>query len=332
MNIANHITPPSIASHMTNMESHERFDVFFEAYIRYRSLHVRGSSLSQAKTVRNKYLSKWNGMTVIQTFSSENIADVYRNIAENPSLCPSWKNRILGVIRSMIAYAFKTKRIPADLYQDALSLIDNIPENRGGKKEKPIWSPKEEVRFLDSIENEDHKIMFRLFISLGARIGEFLGLTWDCFNSRKGTIEIRQQLLHNSQKTFQLSPILKSNESYRVCKLEPELKVLLLDYKKRSKHTKGFIFRSPIDSNLPLSKANFRWLLNKYIRLSGVGKITPHSVRHARASNLLKACRNMLEVVAVARYMGHSPSMLMDTYSHSQEKTINSVIKRVGKH
>ena len=309
----------------------ESFDSFFDAYLKYRSLHVRESSLTQAKTVRNKYLIEWAGKPFDQALNPKNVGDVYRIIAENETLCPAWKNRIFGVLKSMVTYAFKTKRIESSTYQDCMAIIDYLPENRFDKKEKQIWTPREEGKFLAAIVDENHKVMFRLFIELGARISEFLGLTWDCFDGRKGSITIKQQLLHNSQKTFVVSPMLKSNESYRTCRIDPELKNDLMAYRKRVGHNKGFMFRSPADDSMPLSKMAFRCLFKKYIRLSGVKRITPHAIRHARASKLLKACRNMLDVVAVARYMGHSPSMLMDTYSHSQESTINAIIKRATK-
>lgn len=310
--------------------SEELFSVFYDAYLRYRSLHVRESSLLQAKTILNKHLTQWSALTVSQALSIERINGVYRSIVQNNSICRAWKNRIFGCLRSMLTYAFKTKRIEMSIYQDCLGIVDNIPENRSANKEKKIWSPKEEQKFLSVIKDNKHLIMFKLIIALGTRLSEFLGLTWDCFDGRRGTITIKQQLIHNSQKSFAISSILKSNESYRTCSIDSELKEALLTYKKDSGHTKGFIFRSPIDDSLPFSKANFRDLLKKYIRLSGVSKITPHSFRHARASKLLKACKNMLDVVAVARYMGHSPSMLMDTYSHCQENTIKGVLRRAG--
>ena len=39
---------------------------------------------------------------------------------------------------------------------------------------------------------------------------------------------------------------------------------------------------------------------------------------------------NMLEVKAVARYMGHSPTILLNVYSHSDDSIIDKVLKRLG--
>ncbi len=306
-----------------------KFEAFFDSYIEYRSLHVRESSISQAYTTKRKYLNHWANMSVQDAFSLKNVADTYRMIAEKPCLCASWKNTIFGILRSMASFAFKTKSISSEAFQDCVSILDNVSEKKRGLKEKEIWNAKEEAKFLRAIENENHKIMFELFVALGARISEFLGLTWDCFDSKKGTIQIKQQLLHNSQKTFVLSPVLKSSESYRICQLTSAQRKELCSYKNKKPKNKGFIFCSPINDQQPLSKANFRYLFNKYIRLSGVKRITPHSIRHARASNLLMACHNMLEVVAVAKFMGHSPSMLMNTYGHSQEKMMVTIISRI---
>lgn len=311
-------------------QEEERFSSFFQTYLTYRSTRVRESSLLQAKTVYSKYLSSWHELPLSIALNASSIKEIYTSITSS-SLCPSWKNRIIGVIRSMAKAAFLWKKIDAELYQDALAILENVPEGNTKQKNKPIWSKKDEEKFLSSIDDEQTKIMFRLFIALGARLSEFLGLTWDCFNARNGTIEIKQQLMHNSQRTFAIVKTLKTKESYRVCRLDKATRDALLSFRKSLAKPKGFIFVSPIDSSKPMSKACFRARLAKYIRLSGVKKITPHGVRHAKASNLMKACKNMLDVVAVAKYMGHTPSVLLNTYSHEQEKAIDKIMKRLDK-
>ncbi len=305
------------------------FSSFFRSYIKYRKARVRGSSIIQAETVYRKYLSSWHDVPVRDAFSYMHVLAIYKRIVNDPSLSSPWKNRIIGVIRSMAAVAYRSKRISARAYQTATAVLENVPEDKGQRQEKQIWTSREERRFLDVIEDENHKVMFSLFIELGARLSEFLGLTWDCYDHAKGIIVIKQQLLHNSQRTFELSSQLKTRESYRACRLSKAMKEMLNEYGKSA--AGRFIFHAKENDELPYSKAAFRKLFNRYIEKAGVKRITPHAIRHAKASKLMKVCKNMLEVTAAARYMGHSVSIMMNVYTHSTDSTLKTVLRRLEK-
>ena len=303
------------------------FKDFFDDFLSYRSRHVRFSSLSQAQSVLHKYFSEDALSPTSIVLSQERMEKVYQTILLE-DICPSWKNRIFGVLRRMVAYAKKLKILDAESYEESSSILENIPEPRL-PKEKIIWTEKEKHRFFDAITIEPDKTMFSLFFELGARLSEFLGLTWEAYDSKRGIIVIARQLLHNSQKTFVLSDALKTKESYRECKLSAPLKEALNEYKKKAPIS-PYMFTSKEDPKLPLSKAAFRRAFAHYIERSGVSRITPHAVRHMRATALLQAAKNMLEVKAIARYLGHSASILMDVYSHAGEKTIEAVLRRLG--
>ena len=303
------------------------FEVFFSRFISYRSLHVRDSSISQATTVFNKYFKTRKQEKASALLDHQELEGIYENIIYDAEISASWKNRIIGVLRSMISFAFRCKIISSSSYQDGVALLENIPEGRR-TIERSIWTKTEEERFLSYIDNPIHRVMFTLFIELGARIGEFLGLTWDVYDGRKGTITICKQLLHASQKTYVLSEQLKTKDSYRICQLRRETKEMLNAYRKENPDS-IYMFVSSQDASLPFSKAAFRKAFEYYIQKSGVKRITPHCVRHARATKMLKVCKNMLEVKAVAKYMGHSPTILLDVYSHSDDALIDKVLKRL---
>lgn len=303
------------------------FELFFAKYVSYRKKHVRDSSISQAMTVYHKYFFSRRPENASSLLSYESLEIIYESIVYDSNLSSSWKNRIIGIIRGLAAFAFRHKVISSSTYQDIASLLENIPENRK-KNERPIWNKTEEERFLSCIDNPTHKIMFNLFIELGTRLGEFLGLTWDVYDGKRGTITICKQLLHASQKTYVLSEQLKTKDSYRVCQLKRETKEILNNYRKTCANQQ-YMFVSPINPNLPFSKAAFRKTLEHYIKKSGVKRITPHCVRHARATKLLRVCKNMIEVKAVAKYMGHSPTILLDIYSHSDDAIIDKILKRL---
>ena len=308
---------------------HMTFATFFEQYCAYRSLHVRSSSLKQAKTVVHRYLGAWSSEPASIVLSASSLKCAYDEIVGNDAISANWKNKIIGVLRSFTKTAFKWRIIDAETFQDDSGILENIIDP-SRKKEYVVWSQAEEARFLEAIEDPAHRVMFTLFMELGARISEFLGLTWDAYDPKRGVLSICRQLLNDSQKTYVLSDCLKTKESYRTCKLSKLCQGMLGEYKKSCPST-HFIFYSPADPNRPFSKMVFRHLLETYIKKAKVRRITPHGFRHAKATKLLKACRNMLEVKAIARYLGHSASILMDVYSHSQEETLEAVLRRINR-
>ena len=306
---------------------------FFLSFQQYRSLHVRGSSLLSSRSLYNVYLKEYEEEEVYSVFSKPLLTKIHSSIISNPKTSSPWKNKTLGNLRLMVRFAYSRGYIPSSISSEALSLLENIQE-REKRIEKVIWTKEEERRFLSSIKKKEHQLMFRLFLSLGARISEFLGLTWDCLDLRKRKVSIHQQLLWNSQRKFVLSPLLKTKVSYRECYIPSSLAEELADYKKESNADSSpspFLFHSPCSPNLPLSKAAFRHLLDAYIKKAGVRRITPHGFRHMMATRLVRECRNMMEVKASAKFLGHSPSMMMDIYSHSEEKTILNLLERMEK-
>ena len=310
----------------TNRTTMQQFLTRFE---QYRCLHVRYSTMAFGKSVVKNYLPFQEGELASEVFTYERMSEVYR-LVHSKKNTPEWKNRAIGVMRTMIECAFKWRVISADAYQDCKGLLENIPENRGQKKERPIWTKAERNRFLSVIDNEADYVMFRLLISLGARISEFLGLTWDCYSYKKATIVIKQQLIYTGTGKWVLSGELKTRESYRVCSLSQEMNELLHGFQEKDKGT-TFLFHDPKKPNRPISKGTFRRKLYYYIDLAKVKRITPHCIRHELATELMGVCHNMEEVKASARFLGHSATMMIDTYGHSHASATLAVLRRLEK-
>lgn len=302
---------------------------FLVRFEEYRLLHVRHSSVCFGRSVFHHYLNDHLEETVVEAFSPSSIHSIYQSILDSHS-CPSWKNRAFGCFRLALTAAFKWRYLAPESYQNAIAILENIPENRGAKNEKKIWSKAETERFLSVIDDPMDQVIFELFVSLGARIGEFAGLTWDAVHLKSGYIEIKQQLVYNGKGKWVLSNDLKTRESYRLCKIPNRIVEMLKTYKETTSG-EGFLFRSNEDPNYPMSKATFRRKFYRYITLAKVPKITPHAIRHRKATDLMRVCRNMQEVKAAARYLGHSATMMIDTYGHSEIAATDAVLRRLEK-
>jgi len=88
----------------------------------------------------------------------------------------------------------------------------------------------------------------------------------------------------------------------------------------------------PIVCSRPMSKAEFRRRMNRWIKMSGVTKITPHGVRRTKATRrFMGGCRNMEEARLCARYPGHSATTMPDACGHATDVDEDEILRRLEK-
>ncbi len=204
-------------------------------------------------------------------------------------------------------------------------------EPRRPKREKATWAIAEERRFLDSIpEGSPDRPMFSLFCEIGCRIAELLGRQRQCLDGAARTVEIRQQVIR-AHGRVELTGKLKTDDSYRRDRIGEGVAAELLRYKSAvgAKPT-DFMFHCG-DPARPMSKTEFRRRMNHWIKMSGVTKITPHGVRHTKATQYMGVCRNMEEAKLCARYLGHSATTMLDVYGHATDVDEDEIQRRLEK-
>ena len=148
--------------------------------------------------------------------------------------------------------------------------------------------------------------MFALFVALGARISEFLGICYDCVDFENSKITIKRQLLTNGE----LSDQLKTKQSYRVIPVSVEnIQLCRKTYTER-------LFN--------VSHTTFKRKLKEYEKKAGIPLYASHEFRHTKAFNMAKKCTNISEVVYCAKIMGHNVSMFLDTYCSHLDSNLES--------
>ncbi len=311
------------------------FEDFVKEFKRYRLNHVRPSTLQQIDSMARVHMKVFLGKPICQTFNPQTIGKWYESLLGDDSISTQWKNKIISACKKMFEMAWKWKYIPSDHWADISNILESVQESKRRTKEKKIWTASQLNRFLSVLpEGSDDQVMFHLFCTLGARISEFTGLTWDCLDKKKGTIEIKQQVIYIGLSHFVLTEELKTSESYRRCKLDQRTLALLLRYEERQNPSdpKEFIFpSSPYNHYRPTAKSTLRRKMETYIQLAKVPRITPHGIRHTKATMLMAVCKNMAEVKAAARYLGHSATMMVDTYGHAREDSTALIVQRLEK-
>lgn len=302
---------------------------FYKSFLKWRSRKINKSTLISIKTSLKSYENKYGDMKVDIVFSLHNILVIYRELIEKKNITEKSKNRILGEFRLMVDYALFLKLITPETASDDKMILQNIPTSKV-RKEKEHYDINQINKFLSVIKDNEDKDLFTLFIYLGARISEFIGLTWDTYDPINKTIEIKQQVLYLQEGKPILTDRLKTKESYRKCKLNNEIYLILENRKKRN--NKGYIF--PRDYKTPYisyPKTKLREKMIKYMKLADLPIISAHGFRHSKATMFMSVCNNMAEVKAAARFLGHSVSMMIDTYAHEEEKTIEILLSRLTK-
>jgi integrase len=188
-----------------------------------------------------------------------------------------------------------------------------------------IWNESEVNRFLVAARDNSQPYsrlycLFHLALTTGARQSELLGLQWENFDQRSGTLHIQKQLTRTgSGKMF--AP-LKTRASKRSITLgESDISALREHYEKQQleRRRAGYawkdndlIFTTRIGT--PMHQKN---LLDHYffplIRAANVPEIRFHDMRHTAATIMLS---HGIPPVIVAGRLGHSLAVSMKTYAH----------------
>ena len=320
--IRRHLAKINENAHMTGT-----FESFMRKYVAYRSRRVSPSTVLSIRSIQRTHMTEFSGMDIPTAFSIDNVLPWYDGIVSSKDLSPKFKNRILGEMRQIIAFAGKIKYIDIEAANDAIGIIENINSTRK-KEEKAFYTKEQLAKFLAAVDDEKDKAQLTLFIYLGARISEFTGLTWGCFDEKGKSIEIKQQVIYLSKGKAILTTNLKTRESYRICRLSEPVYEMLMKMK-RDDPTAYIFPRSARMPHRPLSKSALRAKLNRYMDKADLPHITPHGFRHSKATLLMSVCQSMADVKAAARFLGHSVTMMMETYAHEEKKNTEEIVARL---
>lgn len=308
------------------------FNDLMDRYFDFRGLKIKPQTMLGLKGMMERHaLPYFDGEPVNEALTLENVRRWYRIKVADKTMSNERKNDVFTEMRGIIERAWRWKCIDSEDYQDLTDLVRNIAVEKKAKQEVGVWTYDQVNQFLEAIpEDNIDRPMFTLFCYLGCRIGEFLGLQWKCFDEEHRAIAICQQIIKQGSSII-LTSELKTNESYRVNELDDETFDLLMRYRATLNTSNGdeYIFPSPRDTRTPLSKTEFRRKFYRYTDAAGLPKIVPHGIRHSKATELASVCEDTHEMAVAAKFLGHSPSMFIDTYVNTQNVTQSDLLKRL---
>lgn len=186
-------------------------------------------------------------------------------------------------------------------------------------------TPQRIVDFLDADEVRDlmaavpstsrqqelrDKAILETLYSTGLRVSELVGLTRDKINLTRGEFAIRGK-----------------GSKPRIVFLSENAKKILNDYLSKRKDTNEFVFISHgINTNEEsLTPRSVQRIIAKYATIAGiVKKVTPHTLRHSYATDLLI---NGADIRSVQALLGHSSITTTQVYTHITNRQLKDVHK-----
>lgn len=286
------------------------YNDILEEYFFYKGLSISKESIRKEKTQFNTYWNiLFNEQPLTDVFNYSKLEQIYKQIIRDNSLKERKKYLLIKTFRQFIKYCYLKKHLSFDIFQNLDVLFLPYKMDHVITKEKRTLKNKEIEDLLNVIPiNSNDKVMFSLFISLGARISEFLGLTYDSIDFKKRIILINKQYLPSGE----ISSNLKTNNSYRSILITKEMLEMI----------KNYIIKNGLENNktkrlFPISQVEFSRRLRKYEKLAKIDNYSPHEFRHTKASVLASRCKNISDVVLCAKILGHTTSMFLNTYCHS---------------
>ena len=285
--------------------------------------------------VLEKYYQKLLTMKAVQK----------KNTKKNQNISAGTVREIHKLLRSCFGQAVKW-----ELMEKNPAALATVPKHE--KKERDIWTAETLFHAIDVCDDERLKLALNLAFSCSLRIGELLGLTWDCVDiseesistgtasvtvtkelqrvsrSASESVENTDIILTFPSKTSRTQTILvlkapKTRSSVRKVFLPHTVAEMLTSWKKRQDYEKEALGAEYQDYNLvmagplglPTESSTITDSFKRLIKENDLPKVVFHSLRHSSITYKLKL--NGGDVKAVQGDSGHAQAtMVTEVYSH----------------
>lgn len=303
-----------------------------EEYLKMRKITMNESTVEQDTYLLRKYLSSYfeNGL-ISKTITSSNIKHWYDNLINNPDISDKRKNKVITTIKSFLNFSYMHKYISASTYQDCDVCLYKIKTSKKSYTERVIWTEDEEKRFIASLGIGKNSLMFRTFMCIATRLGEFLGIQGKCYDHENARILICQQVKNKVGEGAILSTKLKTTDSYRTILLPKDLNEELYDYVTSLGIKEEDYMWFHTKKSKPYSRTHIRKIFNRYCDKAKVRRMNLHALRHNQAVKLARICTTGEEIEIVAKRLGHSPEVFMNIYAnHHNEKKESELLSKLN--
>lgn len=233
-----------------------------------------------------------------------NILDIQKCINKlvAKNLSPTTVQRRTTVFKTMLKFANSQYGISIPNFKNLV-----LPEKKDGTKRRAM--DKHEIKFLlrhMKMKNYNYYKVCLIAANTGMRLGEILGLTWDCIDWENSIVTVNKQWKELREGVFGFGE-LKTKNSYRDIPVTRSFLEGLKEIKSINKNT-------ALDNRIINDYDNPHSLcvnINKCIRKNY--DISMHDFRHSFATRLI---HEGLDFKTTAKLLGHDVEQTMKTYSH----------------
>jgi len=232
----------------------------------------------------------------------------YRLWLNRTGIKKNTQNYHLIALRNFLKYLAKRdlKVLPAD----------KIELGRQSERQVIFLENSELERLLDVPDGDSFKSLrgraiLELLFSTGLRVSELCGLNRDSINFKSGEFAVRGK-----------------GDKVRLVFLSETAKTALKDYLQKRQDVDEALFirniKNPAKSdNLRLTSRSVERLIKYYAAKAGLSKkVTPHTLRHSFATDLLM---NGADIRSVQALLGHSNITTTQIYTHITDKQLREV-------
>lgn len=258
---------------------------------------------------------------------------------------PATVKKIHNLLRSCFHQAVKW-----DLMEKNPALYATVPQSE--EKKRAIWDAPTLLHAIELCEDERLRLAMNLSFSCSLRVGEILGLTWDCVDiteesiaAGSASIYVNKELqraekrilesLDNKDVIFRFPEQGENNSSVLILKkpktrssvrkvfLPTTVANMLIDWKRIQDETieavgdeyqnYDLVVANPL--GLPTENARLQTSFKRLIRDNDLPEVVFHSLRHTSITYKLKLTGG--DIKAVQGDSGHAQArMVTDQYSH----------------
>ncbi len=309
-------------------------------------------------SIINNYIKPLVGDTNISDINTRFMERFYQKLLKTPSVkCANGKRKnsefvsasvirdIHKLLRSVFHQAVKWELMEKNPCEYA-----NVPKYKAAKRD--IWDAETLMYALSVCDDDMLKLALNLAFAGSLRIGELLGLTWDCVDVSEMAIETGRAYIYinkevqrvsksaieglegkdiiavfpeekSSCKTVRILKTPKTETSTRKVFLPRSVAESLIEWKKNQDEMiellgseyQNFNLVMATSFGMPISGSTIRQALKKLIDEHDLPNIVFHSLRHTSVTYKLKL--NGGDIKAVQGDSGHAQvNMVTDVYSH----------------
>lgn len=176
---------------------------------------------------------------------------------------------------------------------------------------------------LEALDEEDLKwqCLMNVMIASGARLGEVMGLRWNCVDFENSRILIKNNLQYLKGKGLYETTTKTGEERYIA--LPESVMTLLRKWKQEQRDItgmlsfNGFCFTRE-DGIEPMHPQSVKCFLNRFSKRHNLPHLHAHAFRHTQASLLIASGT---DIVSVSKRLGHADTTTtMNIYAHELAK------------